>query len=138
MSFVFDAGSILLLSRELGRDVIDVVRGQLTASLAFYEIGNVLWKECCLLKRLDMAEATGTLGFINALMKVMKVLNVEGSGLGSSVLANAVRLRITFYDSAYLTLAEKFKAVLVTDDKGLAKTSRKIGIKTLTSEDLVS
>ena len=139
MSYVFDAGSILLLTRELGKNVVDVVKEQVTASLAFYEIGNALWKECCLLGRLRMAEAEETLSFIHALMTVMKVLDVrEDSGLGKNVLANAAKLKITYYDSAYLTLAERFKAILVTDDGRLAKASRKIGIKVLTAEELMS
>ena len=62
-------------------------------------------------------------------MNAMKVLDVNDSSLGSDVLANAVKLKITYYDSAYLTLAEKFKAVLVTDDKKLEKASIKAGIK---------
>ena len=137
MSYVFDAGSILLLTRELGKNVVDVVKEQVTAGLAFYEIGNALWKECCLLRRLHMAEAEKTLSFIHALMNVMKVLDVKDSSLGKNVLTNATKLKITYYDSAYLTLAERFKAILVTDDGRLAKASRKIGIKALATEELM-
>ena len=137
MSYVFDAGSILLLTRELGRSVVKIVENNLTADLAFYEIGNVLWKECRLLRRLESSEALKTLGFIRELMGIMKVLDVKIAGLGDDVLANAIKLRITYYDSVYLTLAKRFKAVLVTDDQELTRASGKLGVKTLVSEDLV-
>jgi len=137
MSYVFDAGSLLLLTRELGGEVVGVIKKQMTASLAFYEIGNAIWKGCRLHKRLNVSEAQKTLSFVYALMNAMKVLDVNDSSLGSDVLANAVKLKITYYDSAYLTLAEKFKAVLVTDDKKLEKASIKAGIKTAASKDFM-
>ena len=125
------------MTRELGSDVVGVIKKQMTASLAFYEIGNAIWKECRLLKRLNVSEAQKTLSFVYALMNAMKVLDVNDSSLGSDVLANAVKLKIAYYDSVYLTLAEKFKAVLVTDDKKLEKASIKAGVKTVASKNFM-
>jgi len=42
MSYTFDAGSILILTRELKEKVLDLVAGNFTASLMYYEVGNAL------------------------------------------------------------------------------------------------
>lgn len=125
MIYIFDANSILTLTREIGEKVVDVVRGNVTADLAFYEIGNALWKECHLHQRLSAKEAAKTLNFIRSLTGLMRVLDAKNSDFGERVLANALDLGITYYDSIYLTIAEKIKGTLVTDDEKLLDASRK-------------
>ena len=137
MIYIFDASSILALTREFGEKVIDFLKGNVTVSLALYEMGNVLWKECSLLKRLSVEEAVKTLDFVFSLDGVMRVLDVKSSRLGRCVLANAVKLNITYYDSVYLTVADEVKGVLVTDDTELARASRENGVKTLGSKEFV-
>ena len=137
MSYVFDASSILVLTREFGEKVVDFLKEKVTSNLAVYEMGNVLWKECSLFKSLSVADVLETLTFIFSLVGVMQVLDVNTPRLGKRVLTNAVKLNITYYDSVYLTAAERIKGVLVTDDEELAKAARKHGVKTFGSKDFV-
>lgn len=137
MSYVFDAGSILFLTRELGEKVLDAVKQNSTTSLAYYEIGNVLWKELNLLKRLNFNEATKALKVIFSLLKLMKIIHIENADLGAKTLSEASKLDITYYDAAYLVTAKELSGVLVTDDKKLATASKKIGVKTLSSKSFI-
>jgi len=137
MSYVFDASSILLLTRELGDKVVDVVKENLTASLAYYEIGNAIWKEHNILKRLDANEAAKALGFTFSLLKLMKVITIEDADLGVRTLQEASKLNITYYDATYLVTAKESSAILVTDDERLATASEKIGIETVSSKSFI-
>jgi len=137
MSYVFDASSILSLTRELGEKIIDVVKGNLTADLAIYEIGNALWKECSLLQRLSPEGSVKTLKLISGLLSLMKVVDIQSSHLSIEVLVNALNLKITYYDAAYLTIAKKAEAVLVTDDEELAEISKKKEVETLKSIEFI-
>ena len=135
MSYVFDASSLLILARDLGEKAVDIVRRGITADLAIYEIGNALWKECTLLKRLSHEEALKALEFMAALLDIMETVDIRN--LINDVLRNASELNITYYDSTYLTIAEKTDGILVTDDERLSKASVKRGIKTLNTKALV-
>ena len=57
---------------------------------------------------------------------------------GSEILDEAHKLKLTFYDSAYLVEAKKNSKILVTDDKKLAKAAENLGIETLPSVTLVN
>ena len=135
MSYVFDASSLLILARDLGEKAVDIVRGGMTADLAIYEIGNALWKECTLLKRLSREEALRALEFMAALIDIMETVDIRN--LINDVLKNASKLGVTYYASTYLTIAEKTDGILVTDDERLSKASVKRGIKTLNTRTLV-
>lgn len=137
MSYAFDAGSILILTRELGERVLDVVGGNSTASLAYYEVGNALWKECNLLRRLSVDEAAKALEFTTSLLSFMEVVQVSGVDLGFRTLSNACKLNITYYDAAYLSVAEDLGKVLVTDDEKLATAAKEIGVETLSSSSFI-
>ena len=134
MGYVFDASSILALTRRLEGKVIEIVKGNLTAPLILYEVGNAIWKECNLLKRLNMAEATKTLRFLTSLLKDMEILDAKDPNLTIEAFSNAVGLGITYYDSVYLTIAERVGGILVTDDDELSKAAKKKGIETLNSK----
>lgn len=49
---IFDASSVFKLVRELGEKALDLFREGSTISLAYYEIGNALWRWCFLIKRI--------------------------------------------------------------------------------------
>jgi len=137
VSYVFDASSLLILARDLGEKAVDVVRGGMTADLAVYEIGNALWKECALLKRLSCEEALKALEFMAALLDIMETVNIRNLNLIDDVLRNASELNITYYASTYLTIAEKTGRILVTDDKKLSEASVKRGVKTSDTKALM-
>ena len=106
-----------------------------TVSLVYYEVGNVVWRECFLLKRIIPKEATKLLKSIFAMLQAMDVAVLEDEEVGSAILNMAGRLNITYYDAAYLIEAQKLKT-LVTDDEKLTKAAKSVSVKTLTSRAL--
>ena len=107
-----------------------------TISLAYYEVGNVVWRECFLLKRIIPREAAKLLKSIFAILQAMDVAVLEDEELGTAILNMAGRLNITYYDAAYLIEARRSNKTLVTDDEKLIKAAKSIGVKTLTSKTL--
>lgn len=107
-----------------------------TVSLAYYEVGNALWRECFLLKRIASKEAVKLVRSIFAILGGMDIAVLEGEDLGADVLELAGRLNITYYDAAYVAEAQRSEKILVTDDGRLARAAEKAGVKTLTSKAL--
>jgi predicted nucleic acid-binding protein len=136
-SLLFDASSIFTLVRELGGEALDKLLEGSTISLAYYELGNALWRECFLVKRISREEAEKLLRAMFAILQAMDVISLDNDDEGSVVLDKACEYNITFYDSAYVAEAHKSKKVLVTDDKKLAKAAENAGVKTLTSNALM-
>ncbi len=137
MSYVFDSCSLLNLTRALADGVIDVLKGNITVSLAYYEIGNVLWKECNLYKRVSVEEAVKTLRFMYSMLGLMKVIHIEDVSFSINTFFMANKLNITYYDAAYLNVAKELDKVLVTDDKRLREIAEKINVKTLSSKNWI-
>jgi predicted nucleic acid-binding protein len=136
-SLLFDASSIFSLIRELRGAALDKLAEGSTISLAYYELGNALWRECFLLKRISQKEAESSLRAMFKILGVMDVGLLENDEEGKAVLCNACEFGLTFYDSAYVAQALKSKQILVTDDKKLAQAAEKAGVKTLNSKALV-
>jgi predicted nucleic acid-binding protein len=135
-SLLFDASSIFTLVRELRGGAPDKLAEGSTLSLAYYELGNAVWRECFLLKRISQKEAENLLRAMFAILQAMDVVLLENEDAGSAVLDKACKFNITYYDSAYVAEACKSKKVLITDDKKLAKAAENAGLKTLTSRTL--
>jgi predicted nucleic acid-binding protein len=129
---LFDANAIYRLIREFPDDALAKLSEGSTIYLAYYELGNALWRECFLLKRISKEEAQKSLCFMYAVLERMQILSLA-SDAGISVLDAACKFNLTFYDSAYLTEAKKSDKTLVTDDKKLAKAAENFGIKTLST-----
>ena len=129
---LFDANAIYNIVRENRNDAVDILSEGSTIHLAYYELGNVLWRECFLLKRISVQEAEKSLGFMYEILQRMQIASLDIES-GRLVLDTAFKFNLTFYDSAYLTQAKKFNSPLVTDDKKLARAAENFGIKTLSS-----
>jgi predicted nucleic acid-binding protein len=134
---LFDASSILTLVRELRRDAADKLADEATISLAYYEVGNALWRECFLLKRISRREAEVFLNDIYEIMGQMTVASLQGENEENAVLDIACKFNLSFYDSAYLAQANDSNYTLVTDDKKLANMAQKADVKTKTSKELM-
>ncbi|RLE51818.1 MAG: hypothetical protein DRJ26_05375 [Candidatus Methanomethylicota archaeon] len=76
-----------------------------TSSLAKYELGNVIWKEVYLKKKLSIDEGVKILNLITRILKEVEVLKVNG--LEEETLRLACNEGLTFYDAVYLQLAIK-------------------------------
>jgi len=136
-SLLFDASSILTLVRELGEKAPDELLEGSTISLAYYELGNALWRECFLLKRINKEEAEKLLRAMFAIVQAMDVALIENEDEANDILKKAYDFNITYYDSAYIVQAYKTEKTLVTEDKKLAKAAEKSSIKTLTSSAFI-
>ncbi len=134
--FLFDSNSIYELIRETPQKALDKLMEGTTISLAYYELGNVLWRESLLLKRISFEEAEKALDLMYLILKNMQVPRPENEAEGQT-LQIAHRFNLTFYDSAYLVEAKKSGKVLVTNDNKLAKTAGKLGVETLPSNALM-
>ena len=133
---LFDANAIFRLIRECPEKAVNMLIEGTTISLAYYELGNALWREAHLLKRISIEEAEKSLSLMYAMLVRMQIVEVDGEQ-GIEILQTAHKCNLTFYDSAYLVEAKKSK-ILVTDDNKLAKAAEILGIKTLSSNTLTA
>ena len=130
---LFDSNIISKLIRELPQDAVEKLVKGATIYLAYYELGNALWRECLLLKRISLQEAEKSLDLIYSILECMQVASLDNE-TGSEVLDTAYKFNLTFYDTAYLVEAKKSGMILVTDDIKLAKAAKNLGINTLSSQ----
>jgi predicted nucleic acid-binding protein len=127
---LFDANAIYRLIRECPEKALDTLREGATVSLAYYELGNALWREAHLLKRISIEEAEKSLNLMFAMLARMQVAEVDDEQ-GTEILQTAHKCNLTFYDSAYLVEAKKTSKILITDDSKLAKAAETLGVETL-------
>jgi len=106
--YVLDSSAIYSLIINLEDKVIDVFRESLTSSLAFYEIGNILWKK----KREDLA---------NKFVKILNFVEVEDVRLNKDIVSLSINKNLTYYDATFLYLSKKYGIKLVSDDKDLLR-----------------
>jgi predicted nucleic acid-binding protein len=133
---LFDSNAIYKLIRELPQDAVEKLVKGTTIYLAYYELGNALWRECLLLKRISIEEAEKSLDLMYSILERMQVASLDNE-TGSEVLDTAYKFNLTFYDTSYLIEAKKSDKTLVTDDIKLAKAAENLGIKTLSSKTLM-
>ncbi|BDC17349.1 type II toxin-antitoxin system VapC family toxin [Acidianus sp. HS-5] len=111
MSFLFDSSSIFEAVR-LGRKALDVLKDNYTIDLAYYELGNIIWKYR------SKADIYTLFKAINEILSFMNIINVK---LDNEILDEAIKRNLTYYDSAYLISAKRLKVKLVSQDQDLIK-----------------
>ncbi len=94
--------------------IADMLDGQtlVAPALIVYEVGNTCWKKC---RRAPASAANLRQAFADMLRLEIQLLAIEPA----QVLVLAEKSEITFYDAAYLWLADRLKARLVTLDRRL-------------------
>lgn len=133
---LFDSNIIYRLIRELPASAVEKLVEGSTIDLVYYELGNALWRESLLLKRISIDEAKKSLDLMYSILERMHVTSLDND-TGKEVLQTAYKFNLTFYDSAYLVEAKKSGKNLVTDDNKLAKAAENLGIKILSSRTLM-
>ena len=129
MKPLFDSSSIINLCSE--RKIERLLEGY-TLNLAFYELGNAVWKQVHPHKALTQEEGGEALAALTEVYGQMRELPVEDA---SSILNIALEEGLTYYDASYIHAAIKHDAVLVTDDIKLHTAASKY-VETTTSEEL--
>lgn len=119
MRYLFDASAIFAT---LKPENIRKLSGNYTTELAKYEVGNIIWKERALHKRMNEKEQEELLDLAANALKTMQILKLDGHE--NSVLRLATEIRDTFYDASYVHFAEAMSVPLVTGD---GKLSKRIG-----------
>jgi predicted nucleic acid-binding protein len=71
---VLDSSALLNIVRTLGSRALPRIKGSYTLTLTLYEIGNALWKEASLLKRVALRESTYILSTVVQLLKFIHVV----------------------------------------------------------------
>ena len=117
MKYLFDASALLNLVRRLGEESLKILEENYILTLTIYEIGNALWRETRLLRRLTIDEAEEVMRAIITLIKFMQVTEPQDP---IEVLRISNEIETTFYDAAYVITALRRGLILVTDDKVLA------------------
>ena len=118
MKRLFDTSALLNIIRMLGDASLSYIRNSYTLSLTPYEIGNALWKETMLLRKISLEEAMQLLDAIEFLLRYLYIIEPRNKRL---VLEIAHRLKITYYDASYVVSAHELEAELVTDDDVLRR-----------------
>jgi len=117
MKYLFDASALLNLVRRLGEESLKILEENYILTLTIYEIGNALWRETRLLRRLTIDEAEEVMRAIITLIKFMQVTEPQDP---IEVLRISNEIETTFYDAAYVITALRRGLILVTDDRRLA------------------
>jgi predicted nucleic acid-binding protein len=133
---LFDSNIIYRVIRELPQGAVEKLVEGSTIYLAYYELGNALWRECLLIKKISVDEAVKSLDLMYLILGSMHVASLDNE-IGREVLQIAHKFNLTFYDTAYLVEAKKSGKTLVTDDHKLAKVAETLGIKILSSKMLM-
>ena len=135
--YVFDPSAIAILLKRTGEKAVKILKNQQTLDLARYELGNIIWKESVLRKTISTEEAISKAKHLAKLFKIMEIFKIETDMDFGETMKIASKLKLTFYDAAYLYVARKNKLKLVTEDKELKEKAEKINIKTLSVMEII-
>ncbi|MEM2896172.1 MAG: type II toxin-antitoxin system VapC family toxin [Candidatus Bathyarchaeia archaeon] len=117
---LFDSSAIMNLIKN---NELDKLLGNFTLTLAPYEVGNSLWREACLRKKLSIEDASEALEAICSIIERMVRLSIDGEEM--KILKIAEIESLTYYDASYLHMAAKNGFILITDDEMLLKKAKK-------------
>jgi predicted nucleic acid-binding protein len=126
---LFDSSAIINICRE---NRADKLTNGCTLDLAFYELGNTVWKMTYLRKAMSIEEAIIVL---NALIEVYGRMKGLRNRDVRTTLEIALKEGLTFYDASYIKVALENNLDLVTDDERLYRAASKY-VKTFKSSEL--
>lgn len=126
---LFDSSAIINLC---GEKKIDKLLEGWTINLAFYELGNAVWKQVHIHKTITSQEANTIL---DPLIEVFSFLKKPEAEDALETLKMALNESLTYYDASYIHAAMENDLTLVTDDEQLKHVSKKY-VKTITSDKL--
>ena len=133
MKFIFDSSSIF---RAIQTNRVRVLVEEHTLDLARYELGNILWKEHALYKRLTRGELEDLMNIVKDVLGLMHILRTDCHE--EDILRLSVRMGVTFYDASYCYFADRDRMVLVTEDRELIRNATEANIKAVTLNSLGS
>jgi len=126
---LLDACAIIILVRKLGKDALSILKGKNTIVLAFFEVGNFIWKERSLKKHISLEESLKLVKAFAAVLGAMNVIPPDIEDDMEGIYDIATRTGLTFYDAAYVYVAKKDGFTLVTEDAELAEKAAQLGVR---------
>ena len=129
MSFIFDSSAIINLCGD--RKAEKLMDGW-TLNLAIYELGNAVWKQVKIHKKITVEEANLVL---DSLTEVFRRLRKPATENTLKTLEIAVKEDLTYYDASYISAALENDLTLVTDDDKLYRAGKKY-VRTVKSNEL--
>jgi len=136
MMLLLDSSAIAIMLKRRRDKAVEIVRSKTTLNLAYYELGNIIWRECVLRGQTTPEEAASRAEEVAKIMELMKIETVESSKDLREVMELSTKLRITFYDGSYLYIARKKGLTLITEDAELKEKAEKIKVKTTSVNQL--
>jgi predicted nucleic acid-binding protein len=131
MKCIFDSSTIFEAIKE---NAVEVLAGNSTLDLTGYELGNILWKEHTIHKRINREELKKLVKITKEVLNLMEILTINCHE--EEILSIAESLKITFYDASYIYHAKNKKIPLATEDTELANKA-KSQINTLKLNNLI-
>ncbi|MCG3109825.1 Exonuclease VapC9 [Metallosphaera sp. J1] len=128
MSYIFDSSSIY---RAILERKVNLLGGNYTAHLARSELGNIVWKEVNLRKRLSREEGIRLTEFVEKVLDTMIITEVNMVKIEMIAISND----ITYYDATFVSLASELNFPLVTEDERLRRKVENRGIVDVISLD---
>lgn len=126
MNRLYDASAFVHIVVH-GSEQLRQFRGQATLDFIRYEIGNAVWRKLPDDRYHKPSLSRACLGFLSE----MNLLGVHG--MEEDVADTLVSTGLTFYDSAYVTVAKKYELELVTDDEDMLKAAPVCGVAAIES-----
>ena len=104
---LIDASSLMLLMKAADIPTeLDYLRKSYLLDLTFYEVGNAIWKESCLMKFLTKNESEVLRNRLQTVLARTDRIPSEASNF-QKILEISESEKLTFYDSSYLLLQRK-------------------------------
>lgn len=138
MMYILDSSAIAIILKRFREKAIGLLEGNVTLNLAHYELGNIIWKEHAVEKRISQEEAVDKAQKTAKILQLLKTEEAETPEDFKEAMKLAVELKLTFYDSAYIQKAKAKTLTLVTEDKELLKKAGNANVKAVTVKEFTS
>jgi len=116
VSYLLDSSAIF---KAIRTNRVDALLGNYTIELARYELGNAIWKESTLRRRVTEEESERLIRLVKQALRVMEILRTDCQE--EEILKMAEKLKLTFYDASYLFHAKTRNLTLITEDETMIK-----------------
>jgi len=126
---LIDASSLMLLMKTANVKIeLDYLKTSSILDLTFFEIGNAIWKETCLMKFITKKESEILRSKVQTVLAQIDRIPCETSSF-QKIMDISENEKLTFYDASYLFNAKEKGLILVTEDKELrAKAEKSIEV----------
>jgi len=133
-NFLFDASALYKLLT-VYKDYTDKIAYNYIyiLDLTFYEIGNAIWKDYYIFKRINNLIETS-----EVIYEILKELNVIENLSFIEIIKIAIEKNLTYYDASYVYASKNFGLILVSEDKDLIEKGNAISVKEFIEKYLIN